>query len=137
MLSQPVGVALGSLPDPTPNEGLEPTPSSLRSASASGRGSGPALACPPAGEVGGEQGGLGQGWAGVRETSNPGDLLRVWRLRGWLGGGRRAVGALGRAAIWDGVTQANNRLHPTPGAYIGWQAVHPSGAGEAWPLGAR
>ena len=85
--------------------------------------------------MGGEQGGSGQGWAEVRETSAPGDLLGVWRLRGWLGGGRRAVGARGRAAVGDGVTQANNRLHPTPGAHIGWQASRPSGAGEAWPFG--
>jgi hypothetical protein len=32
-----------SLPSPAPNEGLEPTPSSVRCAPAFGRGSGPAL----------------------------------------------------------------------------------------------
>jgi hypothetical protein len=47
------------------------------------------------------------------------------------GGGRRAVGAGGRCVACDGVAQANNRLHPTPGAYLGGEAGRPSGAGEA------
>ena len=66
------------------NIAVEPTPNSLRSclAPAIGRGSPRALDCPPEGGVGGEQGGSGQGGAGVRETSAPGDLLGVWRPRG-------------------------------------------------------
>jgi hypothetical protein len=42
-----------------------------------------------------------------------------WRAHRWLEGGRRAVGAQGRGAVWAGVAPSNNRLHPTPGVYIG------------------
>jgi hypothetical protein len=69
--------------------------------------------------VGWERGGAGHGRTGVRQTRAAGVHTGCWRAHGWLEGGRRAVGAQGRGAVWAGVAQSNNRLHPTPGVDIG------------------